>query len=288
MSINQTLSTHSFDAYIQSIMRTPILSEQEEQHLLYEWLNKQSLNAAKQLVLSHLKLVYSICKQYVGYGLPQPDLMQEGSLGLMSAVKKFNPSFKVRLATYASYWIKAYIHAYILKNWRLVKVASTSAQKKLFFKLRSLLPEQGQATQSQLQSIATQLKVSMQDVKYMQQRMLEYDSSLDISDGEHALIDYLPAPSSTEPLKQLLQQADLKVTNIDLPNTLQTMALQKPRLFSIVKQRWLCAPEDKVTMKDLSIQLGVSIERVNQLEKQAMQWLKQQLQANNCLNYDAP
>jgi DNA-directed RNA polymerase sigma subunit (sigma70/sigma32) len=125
----------------------------------------------------------------------------------------------------------------------------------------------------------------MQDVEYMQQRMLEYDSSLDISDGEHALIDYLPAPSTTEPLKHLLQQVNLKITDIDLPNILQTMAIEKPRLWMIIEQRWLCA-ENKATMKNLSIQLGVSIERVNQLEKQAMQWLKQKLQANNCLSYD--
>ncbi len=270
----------AFQRYINSIQQAPMLSAQEEQALLHRWHTEQHMASAKKLIFSHLRLVYKIARQYQAYGLNSADLMQEGSVGLMMAIKKFNPNFQVRLATYATYWIKAYIHEYILQHWRLVKVASTAAQKKLFFKLRSLLPAQHHASENQLDAIAKQLKVSLQDVKEMQQRLYAQDVALDdlVHDGQ-TWHESLEDTQAIAPMDALLQLEDQRTQQQTLPLLLEDLRKEKPRIHHIIEKRWIQEP--KSSMRELAQDFNVSIERVNQLEKQGMAWLKQKLQVSD-------
>jgi RNA polymerase sigma-32 factor len=266
----------SFEHYIQSIQKIPLLTEQEEKDLLQSWRQHQNPQAARRLVMAHLRLVYAITRQYLGYGLPNADLMQEGSLGLMMAVKKFEPKFNARLATYATYWIKAYIHEYILQNWRLIKIASTVIQKKLFFKLRSLLPPDSNITPPDLQKIADKLGVQISDIQDMQTRLTQREQSIDEEHNGQNLQEII-ADKQPEPMLLLEQHQQQK--NFDqLPKLLEDLRVEKPRVFDIIQQRWV--NDKKSTMKDLSKQLDISIERVNQLEKQGLQWLKQKFEQN--------
>ena len=270
-------SVGSIDAYIQAANRYPMLSEAEESRLAEQFRNHDDVEAARQLVLSHLRLVISIARGYLGYGLPHADLIQEGNIGLMKAVKRFDPSRGVRLVSFAMHWIKAEIHEYILKNWRLVKVATTKAQRKLFFNLRSLKNDyEGVDTLSgsQATEIAARLGVKPEEVVEMETRLTGRDLALEGSpddDGEEAFapIDYL-ADSRYEPTRVLEDKAQARMQDEGLHAALE---LLDPRSRRIVEARWLHDGE-AATLHELAAEFAVSAERIRQIEVKALQKMR--------------
>ncbi|WP_412478778.1 RNA polymerase sigma factor RpoH [Azonexus sp. IMCC34839] len=269
-------SVGSIDAYIQVANRYPMLSEAEETRLAVRFHNEGDVEAARQLVLSHLRLVISIARGYLGYGLPHADLIQEGNIGLMKAVKRFDPSRGVRLVSFAMHWIKAEIHEYILKNWRLVKVATTKAQRKLFFNLRSLKNDyEGVDTLSgpQAAEVAARLGVKPEEVVEMETRLtgrdLALEGSPDDSEDSFAPIDYL-ADSRYEPVRMLENKATARLQDEGLHEALATL---DPRSRRIVEARWLSEGE-AATLHDLAAEFGVSAERIRQIEAKALQKMR--------------
>ncbi|MFZ2971552.1 MAG: RNA polymerase sigma factor RpoH [Ferribacterium limneticum] len=266
----------NIDAYIQAANRYPMLSEVEEIRLAERFHNEGDVEAARQLVLSHLRLVISIARGYLGYGLPHADLIQEGNIGLMKAVKRFDPTRGVRLVSFAMHWIKAEIHEYILKNWRLVKVATTKAQRKLFFNLRSLKSDyEGVDTLNGTQAaeVAARLGVKQDEVVEMETRLSGRDIALEGSpdDGDEAFapIDYL-ADSRYEPTRVLENKAVARLQDEGLHEALATL---DPRSRRIVEARWL--PEgEAATLHDLAAEFDVSAERIRQIEVKALQKMR--------------
>jgi RNA polymerase sigma-32 factor len=266
----------NIDAYIQVANRYPMLAEAEEIRLAERFHNEGDVEAARQLVLSHLRLVISIARGYLGYGLPHADLIQEGNIGLMKAVKRFDPTRGVRLVSFAMHWIKAEIHEYILKNWRLVKVATTKAQRKLFFNLRSLKSDyEGIDTLSGTQAaeVAARLGVKQDEVVEMETRLSGRDIALEGNpdDGDEAFapIDYL-ADSRYEPTRMLENKAVARLHNEGL---LEALATLDPRSRRIVEARWL--PEgEAATLHDLAAEFDVSAERIRQIEVKALQKMR--------------
>ncbi len=266
----------NLDAYIQAASRYPMLSEAEETRLAERFHNEGDVEAARQLVLSHLRLVISIARGYLGYGLPHADLIQEGNIGLMKAVKRFDPNRGVRLVSFAIHWIKAEIHEYILKNWRLVKVATTKAQRKLFFNLRSLKNDyEGTETLSgsQTAEVARRLGVKPEEVVEMETRMGGRDIALEGNpeDGEEAFapIDYL-ADSRYEPTRVIESKAVARLQEEGLAAALASL---DPRSRRIVEARWLHDGE-AATLHELADEFGVSAERIRQIEAKALQKMK--------------
>ena len=278
------------DAYISAVNRMPMLTLEQEQEFARKLKNENDLEAAGKLVLSHLRVVVSVARQYLGYGLPHADLIQEGNIGLMKAVKRFDPDQGVRLVSYAMHWIKAEIHEYILKNWRMVKVATTKAQRKLFFNLRSM--KQGMKaeadeatgthrdtlTASQIDSMAKNLNVKREEVMEMETRMSGGDVLLDPSpsdDGETAYgpIAYL-ADAHHEPTAMIeAHQRDL-MTSDGIATALASLDERSRR---IVEERWLKVNDDGsggLTLHDLADEFGVSAERIRQIEVAAMKKMK--------------
>ena len=272
-----TVSTvGSIDAYIQAANRYPMLSEAEETRLAKRFHNDGDVEAARRLVLSHLRLVISIARGYLGYGLPHADLIQEGNIGLMKAVKRYDPARGVRLVSFAMHWIKAEIHEYILKNWRLVKVATTKAQRKLFFNLRSLKNDyEGVDTLSGTQAaeVATRLGVKPEEVVEMETRLTGRDLALEGSpdDGDEAFapIDYL-ADSRYEPTRMLENKASARLHDEGLHEALATL---DPRSRRIVEARWLHDGE-AATLHELAAEFDVSAERIRQIEVRALQKMR--------------
>jgi RNA polymerase sigma-32 factor len=271
-----TVSTGSIDAYIQAANRYPMLSEAEETRLAKRFHNDGDVEAARQLVLSHLRLVISIARGYLGYGLPHADLIQEGNIGLMKAVKRYDPARGVRLVSFAMHWIKAEIHEYILKNWRLVKVATTKAQRKLFFNLRSLKNDyEGVDTLSGTQAaeVAARLGVKPEEVVEMETRLTGRDLALEGSpdDGDEAFapIDYL-ADSRYEPTRMLENKATARLQDEGLHEALATL---DPRSRRIVEARWLHDGE-AATLHELAAEFDVSAERIRQIEVRALQKMR--------------
>ena len=266
----------NIDAYIQVANRYPMLAEAEEIRLAERFHNEGDVEAARQLVLSHLRLVISIARGYLGYGLPHADLIQEGNIGLMKAVKRFDPTRGVRLVSFAMHWIKAEIHEYILKNWRLVKVATTKAQRKLFFNLRSLKSDyEGIDTLSGTQAaeVAARLGVKQDEVVEMETRLSGRDIALegspDDSDEAFAPIDYL-ADSRYEPTRVLENKAIARLQDEGLHEALSQL---DPRSRRIVEARWL--PEgEAATLHDLAAEFDVSAERIRQIEVKALQKMR--------------
>ncbi|PIT53611.1 RNA polymerase sigma factor RpoH [Snodgrassella alvi] len=261
----------SLEQYIHTVNNIPMLSPEEEQDLAIRQ-TEGDLEAAKKLILSHLRVVVSIARGYDGYGLNQADLIQEGNIGLMKAVKRFQPSRGVRLFSFAVHWIKAEIHEFILRNWRLVRVATTKPQRKLFFNLRSMRKSMAALSNKEAQSIADDLGVKLSEVMEMEQRMTGKDMSLlaeNDDEDNFAPIDWL-TDSTTEPTQVLAQQAHY---------ALQTEGLQKAlaklddRSRHIVESRWL-ADDGGLTLHDLAGEYGVSAERIRQIEAKAMQKLR--------------
>ncbi len=272
-----TVSTvGSIDAYIQAANRYPMLSETEETRLAERFRDDGDVEAARQLVLSHLRLVISIARGYLGYGLPHADLIQEGNIGLMKAVKRYDPARGVRLVSFAMHWIKAEIHEYILKNWRLVKVATTKAQRKLFFNLRSLKNDyEGVDTLSGTQAaeVAARLGVKREEVVEMETRLTGRDLALEgnVDDGDEAFapIDYL-ADSRYEPTRMLENKAAARLQNEGLHEALQEL---DPRSRRIVEARWLHDGE-AATLHELAAEFAVSAERIRQIEVKALQKMR--------------
>jgi len=269
-------SVGNIDAYIQAANRYPMLSEAEETRLAERFHSEGDVEAARQLVLSHLRLVISIARGYLGYGLPHADLIQEGNIGLMKAVKRFDPTRGVRLVSFAMHWIKAEIHEYILKNWRLVKVATTKAQRKLFFNLRSLKNDyEGVDTLSGTQAaeVAARLGVKPEEVVEMETRLSGRDLALEGNpdDGEEAFapIDYL-ADSRYEPTRMLENKALARLQNEGLHDALDSL---DPRSRRIVEARWL-AEGEAATLHELAAEFDVSAERIRQIEVKALQKMR--------------
>ncbi|KXW55646.1 RNA polymerase sigma factor RpoH [Ferrovum sp. PN-J185] len=267
----------SLEQYIQTVSRFPLLSAEEETELGRRLRDSNDLNAAQQLILSHLRLVVSIARQYSGYGLPQADLIQEGNVGLMKAVRRFDPERGVRLVSFAIHWIKAEIHEYVLKNWRLVKIATTKAQRKLFFGLRSLKPGFGSLSAQETAEVAKQLGVRPEDVSEMEMRLSGQDISLEPqedSDEQFAPISYL-ADDALEPVEQISQREQDKLSGEGLSNALAALDERSRR---IITARWLQADDkEAATLHDLADEFGVSAERIRQIEQRAMAKLKSSL-----------
>ena len=272
----------NIDAYIQAANRYPMLTEAEEIGLAERFHNDGDVEAARQLVLSHLRLVISIARGYLGYGLPHADLIQEGNIGLMKAVKRFDSGRGVRLVSFAMHWIKAEIHEYILKNWRLVKVATTKAQRKLFFNLRSLKNGyEGVDTLSGTQAteVAPRLGVKQSEVIEMETRLTGRDLALegnpDDSDDAFAPIDYL-ADSRYEPTRVLENKSIAHLQGEGLHEALNTL---DPRSRRIIETRWLHEEGEGATLHDLAAEFSVSAERIRQIEVKALQKMRSVLVA---------
>jgi len=260
----------TIEAYIGAVNRLPVLTAEQEYELAQRYQQKQDLNAARELVLSHLRLVVAIARQYLGYGLPHADLIQEGNVGLMKAVKRFDPTRGVRLVSFAIHWIKAEIHEYILKNWRLVKVATTKAQRKLFFNLRSLKADNHALTPEQVEEIATSLNVRPQDVAEMEVRLSGQDMALeartDDSEAEFAPIAYLSDEGQHEPSTILEERRRDELHGHGLQQALESLDERSRR---IIEARWL-KDEGGATLQELADEFGVSAERIRQIEARAM------------------
>ena len=271
-------ATGSLDQYIQSVNRMPMLSEQQEVDLATRLRDEGDVDAARQLVMSHLRVVVAIARGYLGYGLPHADLIQEGNIGLMKAVKRFDPTRGVRLVSFAIHWIKAEIHEYILKNWRLVKIATTKAQRKLFFNLRGMKQDSTTLQPAEVQSIAAQLGVKPEEVVEMETRLtgrdIPLDAGSDDEDERFAPIAYLPDPHA-EPSEQVEQAQLARLQDSGLRDALASL---DERSRAIVQRRWL-AEGDSATLHELAAEYGVSAERIRQIEAKAMQKMRGMLAA---------
>jgi len=272
-------SLDSLDQYMRTIKAFPVLSADEEYDLATRLKTNGDLEAAKSLIMSHLRLVASIARGYAGYGLPQADLIQEGNIGLMKAVKRFDPERGVRLVSFAMHWIKAEIHEYIVRNWRLVKIATTKAQRKLFFNLRSMKQGIGNLQPDEVAHIARELKVKPEEVLEMESRMggheiaLEGNSDND-SEDTFSPIAYLQ-DSRAEPSEALAEQESEHLQTTGLAKALESLDERSRR---IVQARWLQEGNGS-TLHDLAAEFGVSAERIRQIEQKAMQKMKTALVA---------
>jgi len=268
----------SLDAYINAIHAIPVLSVEDERALAINLRENNDLDAARQLVLAHLRFVVHIARGYVGYGLPLGDLIQEGNVGLMKAVKRFDPSVGVRLVSFAVHWIRAEIHEYVLRNWRLVKVATTKAQRKLFFNLRKMKKHLGWLSNDERSAVAADLGVTTAEVAEMEQRLYARDLSFDPQpdadeDEQYAPVAYLPSPGS-DPAQQLADEDWSEQADARLHAALATL---DARSQDILRRRWL--EEPKQTLHELAEKYGVSAERIRQLEANAMKKLRGRLAA---------
>ena len=263
----------SLENYIQSTKSFPILSQEEEVLLARRLRDEDDINAAQQLILSHLRIVISIARGYKGYGLPQADLIQEGNVGLMKAVKRFDPERGVRLVSYAVHWIKAEMHEFIMRNWRLVKIATTKQQRKLFFNLRSMKKELKTMTTKEVESVAQDLNVKPEEVIEMETRFSGRDIALepltdDDGDNIHSPIAYLTDGIDPSQLLEAKRSCHLRSDNLKL--SLDSLDERSRR---IINARWL-KEEDKSTLHELASELGVSAERVRQIEVKAIQKMR--------------
>ncbi|MFL2552239.1 MAG: RNA polymerase sigma factor RpoH [Gammaproteobacteria bacterium] len=262
-------SSDALNYYLAQLRETPLLSKEQEEELFHRLQNSEDVDAARKLVMSHLRFVVHIAKSYKGYGLPLLDIIQEGNVGLMKAVKKFDPSKKVRLLSFAIYWIRAEIHEFVLKNWRIVKVATTKAQRKLFFKLRSKKTSSNWLSEQEANDIASELNVDSKTVKLMESRLSGTDVAFDpIEEDENAPAGYLT--QNTNPLSVLETQD----SNDDSSKKLN-LALNKldERSRDIILQRFLS--EKKPTLDELSKKYCVSKERIRQIEEKSLNTLKE-------------
>ena len=263
----------NIESYVTAIHSVPVLSPEAEQELAYHYKNEGDLNAVRELILSHLRFVVHIARSYSGYGLPQADLIQEGNVGLMKAVKRFDPDVGVRLISFAVHWIKAEIHEFVLKNWRIVKIATTKAQRKLFFNLRSAKKSLNWLNNDEVKAVADDLGVSEVEVRRMESRLNSRDTAFDLPNDADDETSFAPA-------------AYLESENSDPATSLESQdweAHHKQRLFQamqtldqrsqdILAARWL--NENKATLQELADQYQVSAERIRQLEKNAMNKIK--------------
>ena|SRR5688572_3583809 len=277
-SVPVPMPTGSLEAYIQTVNRFPILSAEEERALAQRFQRDGDLEAARGLVLSHLRLVVALARGYLGYGLPHADLIQEGNIGLMKAVKRFDPDRGVRLVSFAIHWIKAEIHEYILRNWRLVKVATTKAQRKLFFNLRSMKRGLAPMTGDDVARVASELRVKPEEVLEMETRLAgqEVAFEADADDEEaYAPANYLAADHDAEPLRVLEAKETEENRAAGLESALNSL---DPRSRRIVEARWL-REKDAATLHDLAAEFKVSAERIRQIEAKALEKMRKALPA---------
>ena len=264
----------SFDAYVDAVSRIPVLSREQETELATRFHRDEDLDAARQLVLSHLRFVVHIARGYHGYGLPLGDLVQEGNVGLMKAVKRFDPAVGVRLVSFAVHWIRAEIHEYVLRNWRLVKVATTKAQRKLFFNLRKYKRRLGWLSAEETQAVARDLGVSAAEVTEMERRLssrdVSYDPAPDADDEEESYSPsaYLPAPDSDPAVAVERAEWDDDVTD----KVAHAMAQLDARSQAVLRARWMT--DQKATLHELADEYGVSAERIRQIEANAIKKLR--------------
>ena len=264
----------NLQSYISSVNQIPVLSREDEEELVERYYEHGDVAAARDLVLSHLRFVIHIARSYSGYGLPQGDLIQEGNVGLMKAVKRFDPTKGVRLVSFAVHWIKAEIHEYVIRNWRIVKIATTKAQRKLFFNLRSLKKSTSKLTLDEAQAIANDLDLTAEQVLEMESRLSSYDASFEAygaDDDDSATYSpslYLEAPDS-DPAEAYEAEDTQSSRHETLAIAMQTL---DARSQDILAQRWLA--EKKATLHELADQYDISAERVRQLEKNAMEKIK--------------
>ena len=261
-------SSDALNYYLAQLRETPLLSKEQEEELFYRLQNSEDVDAARKLVMSHLRFVVHIAKTYKGYGLPLLDIIQEGNVGLMKAVKKFDPSKKVRLLSFAIYWIRAEIHEFVLKNWRIVKVATTKAQRKLFFKLRSKKTSSSWLSEQETTDIASELNVDSKTVKLMENRLSSIDVAFDpLEDDENTPSSYLS--QNTNPLSVLEAQDSEDNNTKKLALALNQL---DERSRDIISQRFLS--EKKPTLDELSKKYKVSKERIRQIEEKSLSLLK--------------
>jgi RNA polymerase sigma-32 factor len=265
--------TGSIESYIRAVNRFPILTQEQETGFARRLRDEDDLEAARQLVLSHLRVVVAIARGYLGYGLPQADLIQEGNIGLMKAVKRFDPERGVRLVSFAVHWIRAEIHEFILRNWRIVKIATTKAQRKLFFNLRSLKPTLGTLGTAEVKAVARQLGVKAEEVVEMETRLGGQDIALEpageTEEESFAPIAYLRAEDA-EPSRLLEQEETARLRGKGLEQAIEGL---DPRSRRIIEARWL-NEGNEATLHDLATEFGVSAERIRQIEAKAMARMK--------------
>ncbi len=271
-------SLGSLDHYIQAVNRFPLLTAEQEVELGRRLQRDDDVDAARQLVLSHLRLVVSVSRNYLGYGLPQADLIQEGNVGLMKAVRRFDPERGVRLVSFALHWIRAEIHEYILRNWRLVKVATTKAQRKLFFNLRSMKSRSATLTPTEARAIAAELKVKPEEVVEMETRLSGRDVMLDPQSDEdgHSMapIAYL-TDREDEPAQILERKQTADNRSAGLATAVAKLDARSRR---IIEARWL-REDDPATLQDLADEYGVSAERIRQIESKALKSMRAEMGA---------
>jgi RNA polymerase sigma-32 factor len=274
------LPTGSIESYISSVNQVPILSLEEEQGLARRFRDEEDIEAARALVMSHLRFVVKIARGYNGYGLSQADLIQEGNVGLMKAVKRFDPDVGVRLVSFAVHWVRAEMHEFILKNWRIVKIATTKAQRKLFFNIRSSKKRLGWLNQKEINEVAETLGVKPTEVVEMEKRMSNYDASFDAAanDNDDEESVYAPAyyvENKSAGPEELIETAQL---DEESQNSLHNaIALLDDRSKDIIAKRWLA--EDKATLHELAAEHSVSAERIRQIENNAMKKLRDAISA---------
>ena len=278
-AVSNPVALGTIEAYITAVNQQAMLTPEQELELGRRLQKDGDLDAARDLIMSHLRLVVSIARQYLGYGLPHADLIQEGNIGLMKAVKRFDPERGVRLVSFAVHWIKAEIHEFVIRNWRLVKIATTKAQRKLFFNLRRMRPKDGQTLDpDQVNEIARELNVRPQDVSEMELRMSgaemaldsPYGHGLDDEDSTFAPISYLSDEGELEPSHVLAQRAQVQLEGPGLESALARLDERSKR---IIETRWL--QDDKgLTLHDLAAEYGVSAERIRQIESAALKKLR--------------
>ena len=274
MALQPALPTGSIEAYIHAVNEIPIISAEEEQALARRLLENNDLDAPRQLDMSHLRFVVRVARGYRGYGLLQSDLIQEGNIGLMKAVKRFNPEMGVRLVSFAVHWIRAEMHEFILRNWRIVKVATTKAQRKLFFNLRSSKKRLGWMNQDEVNAVARDLGVSADDVIEMEKRLSVFDASYDGPVEDDRETDGF-SPAGYLEDGRASPEEQLATDQVDALNRQKlTTALQSldERSREIIRQRWL--NEEKATLHTLAAEYGVSAERIRQLESNAMKKMR--------------
>ena len=268
-------------AYISTVNQIPILTAEQEKELAERYYYDQDLDAAKMLVMSHLRFVVHIARSYAGYGLPQGDLIQEGNLGLMKAVKRFDPTMGVRLVSFAVHWIKAEIHEYVIRNWRIVKIATTKAQRKLFFNLRSLKKSSKKLTLEEAQSIANDLNVTAEQVLEMEGRLTAYDAAFeaqgdDDDEGSTYVAPALYLEDNRYDPARLVENEDYEEQSTSALH--EAMEQLDDRSRNILQRRWL--DDDKSTLHELAAEYNVSAERIRQLEKNAMEKIKVAMSSN--------
>jgi RNA polymerase sigma-32 factor len=267
-------SLGSLDHYIQAVNRFPLLTAEQEVDLGRRWRAHEDVDAARQLVLSHLRLVVAVSRNYLGYGLPQADLIQEGNVGLMKAVRRFDPERGVRLVSFALHWIRAEIHEYILRNWRLVKVATTKAQRKLFFNLRSMKPHTGSLSTTEAHEIARTLGVKPEEVLEMETRLSGADIALDPTPGADDEAPSAPiawlADEGEEPSERL-ERVQIETRRHE--GLQQALGKLDARSRRIIEARWL-KETDPATLQELADEYGVSAERIRQIESKALKQMR--------------